>query len=76
MGGLDTLVTMCLVSRLEVDIIMQFMPTGRGATDQKTHRSDLFSDQSHGLDHFSGGKDKTNKLKFFVFSFCNTFKLL
>ncbi len=43
----------------------------RGATDQKNHGSDRFSDQSHGSDHFSDQqkkkKDKTNKQ---VLSFC------
>ena len=39
----------------------------KGATDQKTHGSDRFTDQSHGSDHFSDQqkrrkkKDKTNK---------------
>ncbi len=41
----------------------------RGATDQKNHGSDRFSDQSHGSDHFSDQqkKDKTNKHKFCLF---------
>jgi len=44
----------------------------RGATDQKTHRSDRFADQSHGSNHFSDQQkkkrqDKTNKHKFGLF---------
>jgi len=37
------------------------MENSRGATDQKTHGSDRFSDQGHGSDHFS---DQQKKKKF------------
>ena len=42
----------------------------RAATDQKTHGSDRFADQSHGSDHFSDQQKKkktTNKHKFGLF---------
>ena len=44
----------------------------RAATDNKTHGSDRFADQSHGSDHFSDRqkkkkKDKTNKFGLFVY---------
>jgi len=33
----------------------------RAATDQKTHSSDRFADQSHGSDHFSDQQKKKKK---------------
>ena len=50
----------------------------RAATDQKTHGSDRFADQSHGSDHFSDQQKKkaTQINTSLVFLFINTFKLL
>jgi len=52
----------------------------RAATDQKTHGSDRFADQSHGSDHFLDQQKKKKKRGQIninlVFLFINTFKLL
>ena len=52
----------------------------RATTDQKTHGSDRFADQSHGSDHFSDQQKKKIKTRQIninlVFLFINTFKLL
>ncbi len=61
-------------------VVLMLWLISRGATDQKNHGSDRFSDQSHRSDHFSDQQKKKKKTRqiniSFVFLFINTFTLL
>ena len=64
----------------DLHVLPNTLKLSRAATDQKTHGSDRFADQSHGSDHFSDQQKKKKKRQqiniSLVFLFVNTFKIL